>query len=493
MPAPASPSHPRLRIMPATLHSPSSPPIANWTELPDARRRDLRYSIGDGACYGLMVGSGETYLQAFVLAVGLGEVFAGLIASVPLLLGGLLQLLSPAAIWLLGSHKRWVAICAAVQALCFAPLIIAAIAGVITPLAAMLLASIYWGTSQATGPAWNTWQGTLVPKTVRAGYYATRTRIQQATTLVGFLIGGLVLQFTRGTEQAVPAFVALFGLAFVCRGMSTWCLTRQSEPEPIPTNMRFLTLRQQAVRISTGPTGRLLTFLVSMQVGVYVAGPFFVPYMLKELDFSYMEYVTLIGSSFVAKFVCLPFWGRFAQRSSANNLLWIGAIGIMPLAFGWNLTENYFLLLLLQVFAGSAWGAYELAMVLLFFEAIPERERTSVLTLYNLCNAAAIVTGSLIGAGLLRWFGVTVEAYMAVFATSTLLRVATLPLLSRIPRTNVESAPLQLRPLSLRASSGSIDTPVLPALPDQTHDTIEFEPVAMDQPASLDTAVARRA
>jgi hypothetical protein len=43
-----------------------------------ALKRDLRFNVADGASYGVMVGGGETYLQAFVLAIGLGEVFVGL-------------------------------------------------------------------------------------------------------------------------------------------------------------------------------------------------------------------------------------------------------------------------------------------------------------------------------------------------------------------------------------------------------------------------------
>ena len=61
-------------------------------------RTDLRASCGDGAAFGGMVGVGETYLPAFVLAVGLGELTAGLVGSVPLLAGGVLQMISPSAV-----------------------------------------------------------------------------------------------------------------------------------------------------------------------------------------------------------------------------------------------------------------------------------------------------------------------------------------------------------------------------------------------------------
>ena len=75
-----------------------------------------------------MVGLGETYLPAFALAVGLGELVAGLVASVPLLAGGVLQTVSPWGIRRLGSHKRWVVLCATVQSLTFLPLLLSRVA-----------------------------------------------------------------------------------------------------------------------------------------------------------------------------------------------------------------------------------------------------------------------------------------------------------------------------------------------------------------------------
>src|SRR6056297_3542830 len=84
-------------------------------------RSNLRSSTGDGAAFGVMVGVGETYFPAFALAIGLGEVAAGLISSLPMLAGGILQLVSLRAVSWLGSEKRWVLVCAAVQGLAFVP------------------------------------------------------------------------------------------------------------------------------------------------------------------------------------------------------------------------------------------------------------------------------------------------------------------------------------------------------------------------------------
>lgn len=150
----------------ATSNRPVSP-VENVSSDRQPVRRDLAASMGDGASYGVMVGIGETYVPAFVLAAGLGDVFAGLIASVPVFLGSVLQLISPAAIRILKSNKLWVMLNASIQAACFIPLIVAATYGAISQWQALFITSVYWATSLATGPAWNTWMGAVVPKSVR--------------------------------------------------------------------------------------------------------------------------------------------------------------------------------------------------------------------------------------------------------------------------------------------------------------------------------------
>ena len=105
--------------------------------------------------------------------------------------------------------------------------------------------------------------------------------------------------------------------------------------------------------------------------------------------------------------------------------------------------------------------------MLLFFETIPESERTSLLTLYNVANSVALATGSLIGAALLQCVGISVAGYLTVFVASTLLRLSTMFLLRRIPKTTVLSAAVPVRPLSVRSSGESLDAPILPGLPDQ--------------------------
>ena len=79
-------------------------------------RRNLKAMNADGFSFSVMVGIAETYLPAFVLARGLGEFNAALIATVPVLLGSILQLLAPMALQRLKSYRRFVVMAASIQA-----------------------------------------------------------------------------------------------------------------------------------------------------------------------------------------------------------------------------------------------------------------------------------------------------------------------------------------------------------------------------------------
>lgn len=438
-----------------------------------ARRRlrsDLIAGHAEGAAYGGMVGLGETYLPAFVLAVGLGEITAGLVASLPLLAGGLMQTISPSAIRRLASHKMWVLICALVQALSFVPLVIAALAGRISSTAVLLVAAVYWGIGLATGPAWNTWMGALVPSAVRARFFARRTRLSQLAVLMGFVVGGAVLRWASSRGAVQLAFAGIFVAAGSCRLVSLCLLTFQAEPALLSAGMRRIPFGQVWGEIRHAGSGQLLLYLVVVQGAVQIAGPYFTPFMFEKLKLSYAQYVVLVAASYVAKIVLLPAWGSFAHRVGAGRLLRLSGVAIVPLAALWVVSDHFFWLLAVQVLAGAAWAAYELAFFLLFFESISEDERTDVLTFYNLANTAAWVLGSALGGLLLHYLGAARFGYLLLFGISSLGRVLALPLLARVPVTRVAAQAIGIRTVGVRPMTASIDSPILASLPDQTSD-----------------------
>ncbi len=436
-------------------------------------RRDLQASLADGACFSLMVGLGETYLVAYALALGVSEVTAGLIATVPMLAGAVLQLLSPWAVRRIRSNRRWVVGSASVQALSLA----------LVPTAAwwtshavhllFLCATIYWAAGLASGPAWNTWMEAMVPKSVRTRFFVARSRVCQACLLAAFAAGGLVLHGSADHPWRLNAFAVLFLLAAVCRGLSSWFLSRQSEPSSSIGGVHASLI--EAVKNLRGHTGgRLLAYLLVVQVTIQMAGPFFTPYLLSELGVTYLQFMLLIGAGFAGKMWAVPIWGNVAKSIGAQRLLRIGGLAIIPLSAMWMISTQFWYLFVLQILAGIAWSAYELAMLLMFFETIPRHERISLLTVYNVGNAVALVSGSLLGAAMLRGLGVGLDSvpqvsgwspYLLLFGCSTMMRLATLPFLFRVPDVRFHVVTPSLRVLAVRPAEVATDPPVLSSMP----------------------------
>lgn len=435
-------------------------------------RRNMAASTSDAAAYGVMVGVGETFLPAFALAIGLGEVTAGIVASAPLMAGGLLQLVS---LWVLSRgfpEKWWVVLSAAMQALAFVPLVAAASMGSISAPALLLVASFYWATGLASGPAWNSWIEKIIPRGLRANYFANRTRASQFATLVGFVAGGLMLQFGRQNGWVLIAFAILFSTAFVSRLVSAILLAIHRSPPLRLVDHPGVTLpsrpTSENAKIASKYSGnQLLIYLVMVQGVVQLSGPYFTPYMLKHLELSYLAFTGLIAVAFVAKVLSLSLWGSLARKRGAGWLLTVGGTAIVPLSALWIVSQNYYWLLFIQTINGAVWAAYELGLFLMFFEALPIKRRVRMLTYYNVANTSAWCVGASVG-GLLLWYlGPTVSSYYTLFAISSVGRgLAVIYLYATRPELKVRVTQIGIRILGLRPNGSPLEMPILPSIPD---------------------------
>jgi MFS family permease len=371
---------------------------------------------------------------------------------------------APAGVRRLGSYRRWVVGCAALQAFCFVPLFGAAVSGAASPWLLFAVGAAYWGFGMATGPAWNAWVGTLVPARVRVRFFARRARLAHAALLLGIVAGGYTLEWGKQRGEAFPAFAALFAAAGLARLVSSRLIARQSEAPGLASRLEAVHLGGVVRELAAGEAGRVVAWLLAMQVVVNVAAPFFAPYMLGPLGLSYDGFMLLTATSFVSRLALLPLLGRLAERGRSVGLLRLGALGIVPLPALWLVSDDFYFLLALQSFAGCAWAAVELATLLVFFDRLAQETRTSVLAFYNLASAAAVALGSLLGAGLFTALGADASAYGALFAVSSIARMATLPLLRGLGPPKGPPGAGELDTLAVRPSLGALQRPILGSL-----------------------------
>ncbi|MDA0974709.1 MAG: MFS transporter [Phycisphaerales bacterium] len=437
------------------------------TVRPRAFRRDRRLLDADGFAWAVMTGCGETCFVAFGLAAGLGEVTSGLLATVPLLIGAVAQLATPWGLRRVGSLRRWVAGNAAIQACSLLPLVLMADRESVPAWALFTLASVYWASGLATAPAWNTWITTLVPAPVRARYFAHRSRLVQLGLIAGMAVGGVLLQWGRGGPHELRMFAAVFLVAFFARAISSMLLRRQSDaPAGFESTLHLPSRRTLAPFLRAGRGRLVLLYMLAVTMSVQVSGPYFTAYLLEHLDFGYLELMSIFGCTVASKVVFLPAIGRYAKAHGPVRLLWIGGLAITPAATLWLVSGEFWYLFCLQFAVGAGWACWEMATFLLVFDTIEERERASVLTLFNFANAIAIVAGSLLGALVLRVVGVGALGYATLFGVTGAMRVVTLFMLAAVSRAGSgarlrSGGTMALQTLSPRPGASSIDLPII--------------------------------
>jgi MFS family permease len=387
-----------------------------------------------------MTGTAEWQFALFALAIGLSEVAAGLVATVPLALGALLQLVTPWGVRRLGSIRRWVWMCAAVQAMSLLPLVIGAFLGGMPWWVLYATTCLYWAAGYATAPPWQAWFTSLVPGSIRARYTASRNRFVQGGLAAGIL-AGLFLQVGEDGGWPLLAFAALFLVSFLSRSFSAACLAHQSEAEAgLVQRIEVPTPGVVRRHFADRRTRQLLFYMLAFFLSVFMTAPYFVPYLRGELEFEYWQITMILFLMIGTKVLVLPAVGRFAKRHGPARLLWIGALATTPLPALWLVSDSFWYLLSLQVLTATGWACWETATFLLIFDIIPAERRTPVMTLYQLAQALAFLLGSLLGAAVLELVGVGRLGYMAIFLASSLMRFVTLFMLA-----SLEPSGLRLR------------------------------------------------
>lgn len=452
---------------------------------PRSARRDMRLSTIEGTTYCAMVGVGQEYFVAFALALGLAEGAAGLVATVPVFVGGLVQLAAPFVIKRVGSLRRTMVVFSAVQACSFLPLVVGALLGSMPAWVLYLSVCVYAIVNLSQGPAWNTWITTLMPREIRPRYFPTRSRWLQGGTVLGLVTGGLLLGFDKrgAAEQAVVAFAPLFAVAFLLRLSSSRLLALHAEPVRMPERFRHVGPRELIARFRTGRDISVLVFMLTTNLAWQIALPFFTPYVLERHKLSYGHLMSLTGAVILGKMIAAPTIGRLAHRFGPRRILWIGALGMLPLAPLWAFADTYWALLAVQLCFGPVMSCFEVGCVLVQYDVIEEHERASVYATFTMFNGVATLAGSLLGGFLLGppvasfltahdWH---VSGYTLAFCLAACARLAALPLLARAGK--VMHTPVAVPAATVRIEPGS-GTTIVPSA-----SAVEDEPEPAPGPA----------
>jgi predicted MFS family arabinose efflux permease len=234
-------------------------------------------------------------------------------------------------------------------------------------------------------------------------------------------------------------------------------------PEPRFRGLPDLGWTRRYLRTSKGRSVlRLLLLGAAMQLAVYVGSPYFGPYMLEGLQFTYAEYMAASVAVVLAKVAILPLWGRAVDTHGARSIYLFAALLVALVPLPWLVTHGLMMAIFAQVLSGCCWGAYEVSFFSLILEVTYRATRPYVFAAQNVLQGTTQLMGGMIGALLLGRLG---RSFLTIFVVSAAARAVVALAAPRIlPRLAFQSQighrALFLRVIGIRPHGGLTHRPI---------------------------------
>ncbi|WP_428243190.1 MFS transporter [Gynuella sp.] len=364
-------------------------------------RKTLNISQKEAVASAAMTATSDNFLNPLAIFFQANALQMSWLTAFPQLIGALSQLLS---VWL-GSvlpRRPLVYVTAFIQTAVV--MMIAALA-LINPSTAMywllMLAILYHSSTNIIQPHWRAWMGQLVPARRRGTFFAARTRLTMATSVLIFLGGGAFLSLSEKSGLSWLGFAALFAIAGIGRFCSSRYLYLMHDPAAklikSPTIVSG-TFKQMLSSMQDKDFRNYSFFIAGMQGMVAISAPYFSVYMLRDLQFSYFDFAINSIVSILTQFITLKFWGKVSDRFGNHLVITITSMMIMMLPLLWLGSPSKLYLIGVQIMAGLGWSGFTLSTANYLYDIRPHRSNFATYAAVQSAIAATLVfCGALLG------------------------------------------------------------------------------------------------
>lgn len=360
--------------------------------------RSLRRAVREGGGYSVMAGAGETYFSAYALLLRATTTQIAFLASVPSLLGSFMQLVSA---WIghgAAQRKPFVIAGVLTQALMWLPMIwlphFFPAYGMSIFIACVV---VYYAAANFSSPGWNSWLGDLVPDGERGRYFGHRSRYMNMANFIGLAGAGLVLHFGELHAAARTGFSIVFTVAMFARLFGAYQVRNMWEPAHRHSDEQARTVRGMLYGMKRSHFMRFSLFQAAMNLAAGIAGPFFAVYMLRDLHFSYLQFMMSAAIVVLAQFMTLNMWGRIGDKFGNRVVLAATSVVVSILPVLWLFSTNFLFIVAIQVLGGLSWAGFNLSASNFVYDNVTAARRSVYGAVHNTLGAVAMFIGAAIG------------------------------------------------------------------------------------------------
>lgn len=407
--------------------------------------KSLHYSVMEGAFNSASNSIVNAYTIPYALALKANNAEIGLLSSVQNLATTFAQLPGASLTQYMSRKSIWV-ISAIASKLLWIPIILVAFLPFNAVIILIALLGLFSFFNSLRNPAWTSLIGDIVPDGIRGKFFGKRNMITG--------IAGLAATIAMGFTISSYGFPFVFAISIILGLLSVIFFVRIHEVEfrrvfhykhTLSFNPRNLA---NALRVNR--TLVLFTlFVAAVNFAVHIAAPFFVVYMLKNMNIGYVWFTLIISFNAVVTLLSGPYWGKFADRYGERKILLITGILISFVPFFYLFASSVPHLLLIEGFSGFAWAGFDLVAFNFLLAVTPAEKRPTYVANHTFFKGIAVFAGAIIGGFLAYSLAnssfLWLYGLQIIFLISFLLRIASLPIMLKIqePRIREDAVPVR--------------------------------------------------
>lgn len=376
-------------------------------DIPDPTiKKAYLLSVADGLCWAMMFGLAESYFAPFIMSYGASDFQMAMLAATGPAAVAVGQLIGAPLSEFIGSRKKNIVATNAIHATMWI-LVFWSMFLLKKPFIALIIFFIGTLSNNMGSPGFLSWMNDLYPPHLRGKLWGARNRLIGLVQFSSLALGGISLHYAKKFDHLEIMFGVLFMIAALSRYGSAFAVKQIWEPPLIvrqSNEERFSFRTFIFKKLFTTNFGRFALFSFAMTFSHTILPPLVAPYLLRDLGFTYFEFMVINLVPIIATFLSVSYWGEMADKYGNHRILTLTSLAIPFFALTWMFIQEKYLLIFMQAIGGFVWAGFNLSTANFIFDAVQPKNVARIASYFNTLNNLSMVLGSLLSGFALSLF-----------------------------------------------------------------------------------------
>lgn len=396
----------------------------------ELKKKARGYSIKEGIFCSAKDSLGVQYVSPFAIAINSSSSLVALLSSIPGIINPISQVIGSKQI-AYTPRKKIILKSAIREIFIWGFFILIGIlfsTNILTsflPLLVLFGYCIYEMLSGLIQPAWFSWTGDIIDEKHKGKWFSKRSLIMGAISLVFAAISALFLDFMKNSGRVMEGFIVLFGLALVFRIFSYNTFKKQYEPKIKIREADYFSFWEFLKKAPQTNFGKFSIYRGLIAFSSTISSSLLVVYLLRNLEFNYLEYILIIYAGTFFSLLFLELWGKLSDRYGNYLIIYITSIFLPAIPILWILhTSLAYLVIIPSFIGGISWAGFNLAAGNFIYDNVHPKKRGLAISYYHMLIGIGTFLGGGLSAFLIKYWEISlVEPIVAIFFLSAILRV----------------------------------------------------------------------